>query len=87
MRTIEPITVWKDGQNRQANGLELFAANDNLVDSVIFYYALYEGNESLVSGNLSLSGPEYDLWQDNEYAWNWVANKLGVVFYVPPVVI
>jgi hypothetical protein len=79
MRNIQPITIWKDGENKQADSLELFAANDNLINSVVFYYALYSEGQNLISGNLILSGTEYDLWQDNEYAWNWVATKLGLV--------
>ena len=79
MRSIEPITVWKDGQNRQATALDIFAANDNLTNSAIFCYSLSQAGEILINGTLTMTGSDYDLWQDNEYAWNWVATKLGII--------
>jgi hypothetical protein len=33
----------------------------------------------LSQGNLIMNGDDYQAWETNEYAWSWVAGKLGVV--------
>ena len=40
MRAIEPVSVWFNGAEMQANRLNLYVINDNLKDSATFYYAL-----------------------------------------------
>lgn len=90
MEQIQPVTIWANGANNQANYLGLTIINDNLSTSATFYYQLFncvttDGNQNctqLSDGNLTLSGPEYDAWGDagdiNHDAYVICANKLGL---------
>jgi len=40
MRAIEPVSVWFNGAEMQANRLNLYVINDNLVNSATFFYSL-----------------------------------------------
>lgn len=40
MRAIEPVQVWFNGVEMQANRLNLYVINDNLKDTATFYYSL-----------------------------------------------
>ena len=40
MRPIEPVQVWFNGVEMEANRLNLYVINDNLKDSATFFYAL-----------------------------------------------
>jgi hypothetical protein len=68
--------------------------SDNFSTSVTIYYQLLSAeNQTLQSGNLSLSGADYKAYNSsadgNQYIYEWSATKLGVTIigdYVPPVV-
>ena len=86
MKTIQPIVIWSIGQVKQANVLNAYVVSDNLKDSATFYFAIQNDAEVLSQGNLSMTGQDYDGFVSNEYAYNWIATKLGVVItgdYVP----
>ena len=40
MRAIQPVQVWFNGVEMEANRLNLYVINDNLKDSATFFYAL-----------------------------------------------
>ena len=45
--------------------------------------------EQVASGVLSMSGEDYNNWQTNDYAYNWVAEQLNLTItgeYVPSIV-
>ena len=57
--------------------------SDNFSTSVTIYYQLLsETNQQLQSGNLSLSGFDYEAYNTspdgNEYIYQWTATQLGV---------
>jgi hypothetical protein len=57
--------------------------SDNFSTSVTIYYQLLnEDNKVLQSGNLSLSGFDYEAYNTstdgNEYIYQWTATELGV---------
>ena len=89
MKTIEPISIWDAGQNKQADILNAFAVNVTLNVSAAFYYTLSNETEQLAQGNLTMSGEAYTQWSnDDEYAWDWIATQLNLTItgdYVPPV--
>ena len=95
MKTIQPITSWINGEAVEATLLNAYTINDNLVNSASFYYSLQtitDGYPStkVAQGNLNMSGEDYLAWQQNSYAWDWVATQLNLVItgeYVYPVVI
>lgn len=89
MKSIQPVQVWKNGEEKQANSLNAIIINDDLATSATFYYQLLasstdaEGNvssEQLADGNVSMSGEDYQNWDDsNDGAYNYVAGKLNLV--------
>ena len=78
MKNIKPISIWSNGESKLATKMHLLG-NDNLINSVMFYYSLHaETGEKLADGNLVMSGEDYESWQDNPYAWDWAAKKLNL---------
>ena len=91
MKTIQPINVWVNGEQKVANQFNLRIIEDDLSNSATFYYELInqtipdEGdpvNTVLANGNSSLSGEEYDAWDDsgdvNNEAYVLIAAKLNL---------
>ena len=94
MKTIEPISIWDNGTVQEATVLNTYAVNVQLNNSATFWWGLFstvDGNifNTLSQGNLSMSGEAYTEWQEDSYAWDWVASQLNLTItgdYVPPVV-
>lgn len=95
MKTIDPISTWANGVTMQASVLEARAVGVNLGTSATFYYSLMNQSESghtgdvLAQGNLTMAGPDYEGWNLDEYAWDWVAKQLNVTItgeYIIPVI-
>ena len=99
-KTIEPISSWQNGEEKQATVFTLTSTYDNLSTNANFQYELNEDNPSssypiynvLVSGGLVMSGQDYLDWDAaidaNEWAYTWAATQLKLVItgeYVPPV--
>ena len=90
MRQIEPIQIWKDGEQLEANLLNAYIINDNLQSSCSFYYSLNtsgEGTEAMplimgqavAEGNLTMDGENYLAWNgSNDYAFAYIAEKLNL---------
>jgi hypothetical protein len=90
MKSIEPITIWKNGESQEANLLNAYIINDNLQSSCSFYYSLCasgEGTEAmplvigqtLAEGNVTMDGENYLNWDgDNDYAFTYIAEKLNL---------
>ena len=85
---IKPVSTWQEGQEVLATEFVLTSSYDNLKDSANFSYSLYKdenvsfGNTPLVSGQLYMTNPEYDLWNDspsiNNDAYIWALEKLNL---------
>jgi hypothetical protein len=89
MKQIQPISIWDKGQNKQAHILHAFATDVTLGISATFYYTISNETEQLASGNLTLKGDDYQLWDSDVFAWDWIAEQLNLTIvgdYVPPVV-
>ena len=90
MKSIEPVTIWKNGESQEANLLNAYIINDNLATACSFYYQLCssgEGTESmplligqtLADGNVTMDGENYLLWNgDNNDAYSYIATKLNL---------
>jgi hypothetical protein len=90
MKSISPVTIWKNGESQEANLLNAYIINDNLQSSCSFYYSLCasgEGTEAmplvvgqtLAEGNLTMDGENYLAWDgDNNYAFTYIAEKLNL---------
>jgi hypothetical protein len=96
MKTIEPVKVWYNGQEVDANILNS-TSNDNLIDSAQFNYQLCiqslppaapYNTTVLASGVLTMTGDAYENWTTNDYAYDWIASQLNLTItgeYTPPV--
>ena len=93
MKTIEPVLTWENGQTVEAKILNAYAVNVTLGKSATFYYQLLsetaEGNVGLqvAQGNLNMTGEAYQEWNQDEFAWEWVAAQLNLTItgdYVTP---
>jgi hypothetical protein len=88
MKTIQPISIWQNGENVEATILNAYVVNDNLSNSATFYYSLLNDNlNSLNQGNLTMTGDDYLKYETNLYAYDWVAAQLKLTItgdYVPP---
>lgn len=88
MKTIQAVNVWNNGQMKSATKFNMNSIFDDLETSATFYYELLavktdaEGNESteqVAQGNLSMTGQEYQNWDDsNDAAYVWGATQLSL---------
>jgi len=97
MKTIQPVTVWYNGQEVQATVLSATVSYDNLQSTATFNYQLmlestvsggYSYAQSVAQNSLIISGEAYIEWDTNDYAYNWIAQQLNLVItgeYIPPV--
>ena len=84
MKQIQPVPMWVNGKNVNADFLNVISVNDNLINSATFYYQLLSAqNQELTGGNLTISGAEYDAWGATENvnlaAFYWVAKQLNII--------
>lgn len=82
MKQIQPISIWYNGQNIQANYI-ICTGQDNFKTSILVNYQLLDINENqLINGNLTMNGFDYEAYNTspngNDYVYNWAAQKLGV---------
>ncbi len=94
MKTIQPVSIWDNGQNLEATVLNSYAVNVTLGTNATFYYCLMSEKQNgsldltLREGNLNMTGEAYTQWTVDSYAWDWVAAELNLTItgdYVPPV--
>jgi hypothetical protein len=83
MKQIQPVSIWYNGEIKQATIFNLISINDNLVDNCIFYYQLYvDPNFQIVDGNLTMIGFDYAAYSSsadsNTYAYQWGATQLNL---------
>jgi hypothetical protein len=91
MKTIQSIPTWVKGQAVTATIFNLRPIGGELFQSASFYYALLDSDLAVAAdGNLTMSGEAYNEWgNDDEYAYNYAAEKLNLVItgdYVAPVI-
>ena len=88
MKQIQPISTWDKGQNKQGHILNAFGTILTLGVSAEFYYTISNEEEQLAQGKLTLEGEDYQLWDADTFAWDWIAEQLNLTIigdYVPPV--
>lgn len=90
MKQIQPLSIWGQGSTKDATILNAYVVNLQLNTSATFYYALLSAeNETLAQGNLLMQGEDYQDWQQDEFAWDWVASQLNLTIvgdWVEPIV-
>ncbi len=83
-KTIQPISSWQNGEEKQATVFVLTSSYDNLATNATFQYQLNEVildptlpmqtipmYNTLVNGSLSMSGQDYLDWDAAENANEW----------------
>ena len=81
---IQPVSIWANGQSKQASELDARIIYDDLATSATFYYELKEvveeGSGSVLSvGNVAMDGQDYIDWDNsNEQAYEFIAGKLNL---------
>ena len=90
MANIQPVSIWKDGVEKQASVFTLRIVNDDMETSCTFYYEMKEADQVteedvtvqgqvLAVGNQSMGGADYTSWDgSNSAAYTYVAGKLNV---------
>ena len=90
MKKIQSISIWDNGQTKEAVILNAYAINVTLGTSATFYYSLLDANKTqLAQGNLTMSGDAYQEWLADAVAWEWIAKELNLVIegdWVEPIV-
>lgn len=85
MKLIESVSLWNNGKTSTATVLNAYAVNVSFDKSATFWYGLYSQKEDgqlgdlLTQGNIAMYNPDYDLWETDDMAWNFIANKLNLV--------
>lgn len=93
-KQISPVTLWVNGESKEAKYLQVTCINDNYENSATNYWQMFTMNvdaegvesmgESVAQGNLTISGQDYINWGDqpamaiNAWIYNWVAEKLNL---------
>jgi hypothetical protein len=78
---IQPVSIWANGESKEASELDARIIYDDLATSAQFYYELRESgnNPSLSSGNISMDSQDYIDWDNsNEEAYVYIAGKLNL---------
>jgi hypothetical protein len=83
MKTIQPISIWYNGEMVQATIFNMASVNDNLINTAIFYYQLFSSaNIQIAQGNLTMEGFDYQAYStspdSNNYAYQWGATQLNL---------
>jgi hypothetical protein len=83
MKNIQPIQLWVNGNQVTATQFQLQSIFDNLLNSAIFSWQLFDVNSTpLTKGELTMTNPDYDLWSDdaniNNSAYQWAATLLNL---------
>ena len=93
-KKITPVSVWVNGQSKEAQYLQVTGINDNYESSATNYWQMFtmsvdaDGVESIgeavAQGNLTIDGASYVAWGDqpsmqiNAWIYNWVAEQLNL---------
>lgn len=87
---IQPVSIWSNGQSKQASELDARIIYDDLATSATFYYELKEatthdengvasGGMVLSVGNVSMDSEDYQEWDNsNQQAYVYIAGKLNL---------
>ena len=93
-KTIQPISSWQNGEEKQATVFVLTSSYDNLATNATFQYQLNEVTSTapsspifplyntLVNGYLNIEGQDYLDWDAavdaNDWAYTWAAAQLNL---------
>ncbi|NDC19128.1 MAG: hypothetical protein EBZ87_02525 [Microbacteriaceae bacterium] len=88
--SIQPVTIWVNGQAQEGNQIVASIVLDNLSDYAQFYWLINkvsgEGDVkqsvNLANGNTTISGADYEAWSDatdvNLFAYQYICEQLNL---------
>lgn len=88
--SIQPVTIWQNGQAQSGNFIDASIVNDNLSNYAQFYWVISsvtgtgedETKTALAQGNTSISGEDYTAWGQssdvNLAAYEYICSKLNL---------
>lgn len=87
-KQIEPVQVWVNGQTKTAEFLDAKGIDVTLGTSAQFYWSLLTKvvdadnvaipGELLTNGTCSMAGADYQAWDQDEVAWEFIAGQLNL---------
>lgn len=84
MKEIQPFQFWNNGIIYSAQYFTLICNSDNLLNQAVFNWQFYDkinnnpGNV-INRGLITMTDSDYNGWDNNDYAFNWAAQTLGIV--------
>jgi hypothetical protein len=84
--SIQPVQIWSNGQTIVGNNLEAYSIYDNLISECKFYYQIQKDAQSLISGNISIVGNDYNLWMENNFATDWALTYICQQLNLTPII-
>lgn len=83
MVNIQPVNIWINGEIKIAVTLDLISINDNLSNSCLFQYFLFDADGiQLITGNITMIGQDYIDYSSssdsNAYAYTWACTTLNL---------
>jgi hypothetical protein len=88
MKPIQPVQIWYNGEEKEAEVLNVYIVFDNLQNTATFQYQLIsvftdpDGivyNNVIVQSNIAMTGQDYIDWDDStDAAYQWVATQLNL---------
>jgi len=85
MVNIQPVSIWINGEIKIATSLDLISINDNLSNSCLFQYFLFDAYADglqLSTGNITMIGQDYIDYSSNPdsnaYAYTWACTTLNL---------
>lgn len=82
--SIQPVTIWVNGQSKVANYIIAKSILDDLSTEAIFYYTLTNDaeNQVIADGNVTMSGQAYIDWDAspdiNLAAYEYICAQLNL---------
>lgn len=85
-KAIQPVSVWANGETKEANCIQAYLVFDDLISVARFFYSLCakdeESTTELTSGNVSITGEDYAAWgtsEDiNDSAFTYICAELNL---------
>ena len=83
---IQPVQIWSNGQTLAGNNIEAYQIYNNGVSESKFYYQIQKDTQSLVNGNISIVGNDYDLWMANNFETEWALTYICQQLNLTPII-
>jgi filamentous hemagglutinin family protein len=84
--SIQPINIWVNGQTIAGNNLDAYQIYNNGVSESNFYYQVQKDTQSLINGNISITGNDYNLWMANSFSTEWALTFICTQLNLTPII-